>query len=533
MSKKKKLRILTGAAAIAVIVGAAGYTLFIQPMLDEEEIVYTENTAEYGVLQNGVTESGTVAFGVTSQLYELDLTTDDEDDDDDDEEDEDEDYLKVEEVYVSVGQRINEGDAVYKFTQESIADVRKTLTYARTEAQIALNEAQTQYDVGVLSASLSYDETMLASSLAEQDYTNTMAKLSNALAAKELEIEQLLADIYDIQLSLVDEDYREQRADLKEAYEDAVEALEEASDEAFTNRVEAFSAYQSAKSSYENFLEQFDTSNEEIQDKIDEVYELQEEIAQTQQLMQKDILEASQSYESATLSGQIAGNTYDNSLTSYESSLKKAQEELDEATQLLEDFEAFVGDGTVYAEGSGLVTEVGFEEDAYLESAGVLVAYATSDAMTVSVDVSEEDVVTMKVGDSVELAFTAYEDETWEGVIESITTTATSRGTATVSYPVVISIQGDTSKLYEGMTADVTFVTETTDTEVVYVPRKAIVEDNGKYYVYKKSGDEYILSPVEKGFTDGENVEITSGLEQGETYYIASVALKEDSDGEE
>ena len=319
MSKKKKLHILLWIVAVLVIAGAAGYTLFIKPMMEQEEAVYRENTAQYGILQNGVTESGTVEFGVTSQVYDLDLSTEDDDDDDDDEE---EDYLKVEEVYVAVGQRISEGDPVYKFTQSSIDKVRKTLTYAKTEAQIALNEAQTQYDVGVLTAGLSYDETMLASSLAEQSYNNTIAQLSNDLAAKTLEIEQLLADIYDIQCSLVEDDYRDQRDDLKEAYEDAIEDVEDASEEYVTNRVTAAQAFRTARESYENFLEQFDESNEEIQDKIDQVYEIQEEILYTQQLMQKDILEASQTYESDTLSGSIAQNTYDSSLTGYESSLK-------------------------------------------------------------------------------------------------------------------------------------------------------------------------------------------------------------------
>ena len=377
--------------------------------------------------------------------------------------------------------------------------------------------------MGVLTAGLSYDETMLASSLAEQSYNNTIAQLSNDLAAKTLEIGQLLADIYDIQCSLVEDDYRDQRDDLKEAYEDAIEDVEDASEEYVTNRVTAAQAFRTARESYENFLKQFDESNEEIQDKIDQVYEIQEEILYTQQLMQKDILEASQTYESDTLSGSIAQNTYDSSLTGYESSLKKAKEELEDASQLLADFEEFIGDGTIYAQGSGLITEVGFSEDEYLETTGVLISYATSDAMTVSVDVSEEDVVTMKVGDSVTLAFTAYEDETYEGIIQSITTTSTSRDTATVSYPVVISIQGDTSKLYEGMTADVTFITEATDAEVIYVPRKAIVEENGKYYIYKKEQDEYVLSPIETGFTDGENMEIISGLDKDETYYIAGV----------
>lgn len=35
------------------------------------------------------------------------------------------------------------------------------------------------------------------------------------------------------------------------------------------------------------------------------------------------------------------------------------------------------------------------------------------------------------------------------------------------------------------------------------IPRKAIVEENGKYYIYKREQDEYVLSPIETGFTDG------------------------------
>ena len=86
MSKKKKLHILLWIVAVLVIAGAAGYTLFIKPMMEQEEIVYRENTAQYGILQNGVTESGTVEFGVTSQVYDLDLSTEDDDDDDDEDE---------------------------------------------------------------------------------------------------------------------------------------------------------------------------------------------------------------------------------------------------------------------------------------------------------------------------------------------------------------------------------------------------------------------------------------------------------------
>jgi HlyD family secretion protein len=523
MSKKIIKRILI-VVVLALIIAAAYYTLFIKPNLNTETIVYKENTAQYGLLQSGVTESGSVEFGLTTQLYDLDISTDDEDDDDDD--DDEEHYLKIEEVYVAVGQRIEKGDAIYKFTENSINDVRKTLTYAQTEAKIALSEAQTNYNVGVIQAGLSYDETMLDTSLAESTYNNTVARLYNDMAIKSLSIQQLLAKIYKQQLALVDDDYREQKADIIEAYEDAIDALEDASDLAFTNRIEALSNLRSARDSYEKFFEQFDASNDSIDDMVEQVYEIQKEIDYDEQLLEKELLSAQQDYDMSNISGSIADTKYSDSLTSYETALSKAQDDLDEATEKLEAFNEFVGDGIVYAEDAGLVTQVGYDVDDYLVMSGVLISYATSDAMTISVDVSQEDVVTMKVGDSVDIVFSAYEDEQYEGIIQSITTTSTSRSSATVSYPVVISIQGDTSKLYSGMTADVTFVTDESK-ECVYISRKAIVEDNGKQYIYKKSGDNYVLSPVETGFTNGANIEIVSGIEEGESYYIASVAVSE------
>lgn len=531
-SKKKIRHILVAVIAVLIIVLAAVYTLFIQPNLHKEEIIYTEHAAQSGILRDEVTESGTVTFGITTQNYELDVTTETEDENDDDEEEEEEKYLKVEDVYVAVGQRIQEGDAIYKFSEESIADVRKALTYAKTEAQIALSQAQTNYSIGTITAGLSKEETLLSASLAQQEYDNSVVKLTIEMAAKSLEIEQLLVDIYEAQLALVEEDYREQRADLIEQYEDAIEKLEDVSEDFVTNRVEAHESFLSVKDSYEKFFESFDQSTEEIDEKVKQVYKLQEEILFNQQLIEKDLLSASQKYESDTLKAQIADLKYQSNLSGYENALNKAQEDLQEAQDKLDAFENFVGDGVVYAAGTGIITELGYEVDDYLITEGTLVSYACAEDMTISVDVSQEDVVAMKVGDRVEIAFATYEDEVYEGVIESITTTATSRNSATISYPVVIAIQGDTSKLYGGMTADITFVVEETP-EVVYISRKAIVEQNGKKYVYKMQGDEYVLSPVTTGFTAGQNVAIESGLEAGETHFIRTVVTEREKQEKE
>lgn len=512
---KKSLAFLCGVTA--VIIAAACYTIFIKPQQNIERWEYSEQTVQQGTLKNGVTESGTVQFGITSQIYDLDVSTDSDSDDEEDEEDEN--YLKVEEVYVAVGQRIQEGDKVYQFTQSSIDSVRKALTYEKTEAQIALATAQTSHEIGVLEAELSRNETLLDTALAQTSYDTAIARLSNNMAAKSLEIQQLLKDIYQLQCDLTEEEYREEKSDMIEAYEDALEGIEDASEDYVTNKVEAAQTFQSAKTAYEQFFSKFDESNQQIQDKIDEVYKIEMEIAYNQQLLEKELLAAQQNLKTSTVSGEIADVKYQSSLTSYENALSKAQRELEEAAEKLDAFEKFVGDGTVCAEGSGIVTEIGYEAGDYLTNTGTLIAFAKAEDMTVSVDVSQEDVVTMKVGDTVELNFSAYEEAVYHGTIQSITTTATSRNSATISYPVVVSIQGDTSMLYSGMTADVTFVTEEAE-NVNYVLRKAIVDENGKSQLYIKSGDEYVLTPVTTGFNNGAYIEIKGGLDVGDKYYI-------------
>ena len=531
LTKQIKRNIAVISAFVVMIVGAASYTLFIKPLQNAETWEYVEYIVEQGTLQNIVTESGSVQFGITTQLYDLDVSTDSDDDDDDDDEEDDEKYLKVEEVYAAVGQRVQEGEPVYKFTQDSINSVRKALTYEKTEAQIALAEVQTQYEIGVLEAELSRNETLLDTSLAQTAYDTTIARLSNDMSAKSLEIQQLLKDIYQIQCDLTDEDYLEQKSNIITAYDDAIEGVEDASDDFVTNRVAAAETFQSAKTAYESFFNQFDESNQQIADKIDQVHEIEEEILYNQTLLEKELLAANQELALSNVNGAIADVRYESSLTSYENALTKAQNTLDDATEKLDAFEAFVGDGTVYAEGSGVVTEVGYEVDDYLMNTGTLIAFAKAEDMTVSVDVAQEDVVTMKVGDNVELSFSAYEGEIYSGVIQSITTTATSRSSATISYPVVISIQGDTSKLYGGMTADVSFVTEEA-ADVSYVLRKAIVKENSKDGLYIKSGDNYVVTPVTTGFTNGTYIEVKDGIHAGDCYYIKTLVNGGSADGE-
>lgn len=81
--------------------------------------------------------------------------------------------------------------------------------------------------------------------------------------------------------------------------------------------------------------------------------------------------------------------------------------------------------------------------------------------------------------------------------------------------------------LYGGMAADVTFVTDSVE-DVLYVSKKAVFEEDGLNYVYKKdakgNGSEArVKTQVETGFSDTASIEILSGLEEGDVVYIESI----------
>ena len=110
-------------------------------------------------------------------------------------------------------------------------------------------------------------------------------------------------------------------------------------------------------------------------------------------------MSAQQSYDSAVLGGKLAGDIYGYTLDALQDTVDEARTAVNEAQELLEDFEAFVGtDGIVYADGTGLVTEITYEAGDKLMNTGVMLSYVTRDAYTITIDVSEEDISYIKVG---------------------------------------------------------------------------------------------------------------------------------------
>lgn len=506
ISKKKKKRIALTAAALLLIL-AAGYTVFIAPMLQKEKWIYKEAKVERGDIAVGVVESGSLEYGITNISYDLDLTAAEEDSNEEGsaEESGTEKYLKIEEIYVSSGQRISEGEKLLTFTEDSVTDVRRLLQAAWADAQVAYNEAEAEYELSVLEAQTDYDTQKLSQSYASAIFQASKDSIDNDIAAMQVEVNQRTANIPALE---------EKVAEAQESYDEALEAYESAGE--FAVYLNAQNRYQAAKSSLEQ-------AQEDVEENAEQIELLTAKIAVANAKRSIEMLEVSQVYRESVISGDNAQIIYNAKIEELKEDLQEAEEDKREIEELLSAFETFVGeDGALYAGGTGIVTQVDYEEGDSLINKGTIIAYASPENMTISVDVTQEDVTALTVGDKVDIAFHAYEGAVYEGRILSINTTATSRASNTISYTVVIGVSGNTELLYGGMTADITFVTEEKK-DVLYISKKSLVEQNDKFYVYTKTmlgGME--LKEIQIGISNGTSVEVVSGLEAGETIYIAS-----------
>jgi len=139
-----------------------------------------------------------------------------------------------------------------------------------------------------------------------------------------------------------------------------------------------------------------------------------------------------------------------------------------------------------------------------------------TDAWTVDVSVGEADVASVEKGDQVEMTSDDLTDTVFGTVSEIGRLPSTSQGA--VAYPVTVAVTGDPDGLHDGVSVDVSIVTERRS-DVLSVPAAAVTtSDDGSSTVTLVADDGSTTEQaVETGETSGQLVEITSGLSEGDT----------------
>ena len=428
--------------------------------------------------------------------------------------------LIVEKVYISSGQKVEKGDPVLKITKSSIAEVKEVYEAAVESAELALKQAEIERDNSKLDVEYEYKARIAAGESAKTTYTATLKSLDAAVTSAENEYNtaKKMIKALPAQIKALQKQLKAEAGAVTNNSKDVMEDSEKSTD--LDNALSVSDNSDGSTGTATSIKNQISQLKAELAEYKSRLSGLKAAVAAAKKARSVGKVTAKQTYDAAMLEYKNAKTLYEVALDGIEEDVESAGDNVADAKQELKDFNSYVGTGMITAECSGTVMSVGYSEGDSLSGDTDIATYMDSDAVTITVSVVQEDISQIKVGDTVNVNLAAYEDETYHATVTSISTTST--GTTTVSYPVVVTITGDVSKIYSGMSADVTFVTEEAE-DVLYVSKKAVTTDGEKSYVTKKNADGTKSKiQVVTGFSDGHNVEIEGGLSDGDIVLIES-----------
>ena len=169
-----------------------------------------------------------------------------------------------------------------------------------------------------------------------------------------------------------------------------------------------------------------------------------------------------------------------------------------------------ISDATVTAPISGVITTKNIVSGTVLSQASP--AYVITDMSKVKIDVAvtQQVINTLSVGQQVDVVLSAISQEPFKATITTINPVANVQGT----YDVQVELNNSDGVLKVGMLAEVSFTKESAENTIV-LPRSCVIEKDNEIYVYIEENGKAKKVLVTTGIDTGENIQITSGLEEG------------------
>lgn len=185
---------------------------------------------------------------------------------------------------------------------------------------------------------------------------------------------------------------------------------------------------------------------------------------------------------------------------------------------------------TIYAPISGTVTGLSLQIGSVLTSqsntsgtatAQKIASIQTDASPIVQVNLTQIDTPKVAVGNRATLTFDAFPGKTFTGKIVSIDTIGTvSSGVTT--YTATIKLDTEAPEIFSNMTATANIITQIKD-NVLLVPTSAVQTANGESSVRVMKNGKMEQVNVETGLSSSTQVEIVSGLSEGDTVVTSTI----------
>lgn len=560
-----KKNIIIASVAVALVVILIVTAILINA--NSSKTVYKESKVLYGTLTVGVTESGTVDIGTIEQTFDLDMSalqrvetntssgganggmgnaaggmanfggamlsagggnnlnmfsqmlggggnligTGDAS------------TLTVEKVLVSVGQQVSIGDALYELEGESVSELEQELQDNVGKAQADLDAVYANQKLSKQTAKSTYDLSLAYGNYAQSEYDITVQELQDNVDSTQRTMDKTVNTLAEYQTRL---------ADITESYNDAVVALdnfEYSLEHSDPLDVYMFVYYHQLVEEAKQVVESLERQKEQLENNVEQAEEnvklATQNYEKAKRNLSQGLLSAKQTLALRKLAYNTAQETYDITLAYLEEDTLTQEEIYQETKDKWDEFSSYISDGAVLSGYNGVITSVELEEGDSINTGSVLVTLYDLEDVTMTVSVYEDDMTEISLGSAASISFTAYPDKLFDATVTDISDASTD-SSGNVLYDVTVTISEDTSGLFQGMTGDITFVTEKSE-ETLYVLKRAVITSNDKTYVkIKKENGSIVKKEVTTGFSDGKYIQIIEGLSEGDIVLIESKVSK-------
>jgi membrane fusion protein, multidrug efflux system len=226
---------------------------------------------------------------------------------------------------------------------------------------------------------------------------------------------------------------------------------------------------------------------------------------------QANLANAARNYtriQSLAQQGAISQQQLDTAQTQYD--VAKAQTAQNTANvQLLE---AQVANTSVVAPFSGYVARRSLSQGEMVSPGTILLAVVDLSKVKIEVFVSEQDIGKIQIGQPATFTVDAYHGQTFTGKVAEISPAADLKNR---SFKVRIEAENTERKLKSGMFARAEII-YARKAEAYIVPKQAVIEKNGKPFVFVVKNDQVEQRAIATGLVYEQTIEIVTGIQAGE-----------------
>lgn len=224
-----------------------------------------------------------------------------------------------------------------------------------------------------------------------------------------------------------------------------------------------------------------------------------------------------QQFEGVELQFTLAKAQYESAVIAAPSNLKAAEAQVKQAQAALELARSQLENAVVVSPVSGIVAAKNVNPGEMVSPGMPVFTIVDLDKVFVEVNISESIINRVQIGQEVQVRVSSAGNGEFKGIVTNISPSADPR---TRAFLAKIELDNPGHRLKGGMFAEVILPTDKRE-NVILVPQEAVLDMGNEKIVFVVMENTAYRRSVAVGIKDGRDIEIVSGIEEGENVVVA------------